>query len=63
MAITEIKTPHGMYYVWEEGNTIYGSGNKANATSNIVNAREIKDFTSAGFESIEEVTDYVVRYF
>ena len=63
MDIKEITTPHGMYYVWQEGNTIYDSGNKVNATSCIVNAREVKNFTSAGFESIEEVTTYVARYF
>lgn len=63
MNVKEITTPHGAYYIWQEGNTIYGSNNKTNATSNIINAREVKDFTSAGFESIEEVTDYVVRYF
>ena len=48
------------YSLWKVGSTIYGSvpGNEKSH-----NARAIRDFSQAGFDSLEEVEDYVKKYF
>ena len=54
-----VECPRGSYYVWEEFGEFKGSVNNPN--SRIVDARRIQTFD--GFDTIDEVIDYVQKYF
>ena len=55
----EVETPHGKYYVWEELGTLKGS--TQHPDNRIVDAHKINTFD--GFDTIEEVVEYVKKYF
>ena len=48
------------YQIWKQGNTIYGSA-PGKQDSHV--SGDIKDFSAAGFSSVEDVQDYVEKYF
>ena len=59
----KIDAPRGEYWVWIEGGDIYGSAIKPNPNQNIVNARAFTNFTAQGFDTLDEVIEYVKKYF
>ena len=59
----KIDAPRGEYWVWMEGGDIYGSAIKPNPNQNIVNARAFTNFTVQGFDTLDEVIEYVKKYF
>lgn len=48
------------YQIWEDNGRIYGS---LPGQQNSHDARAVKDFTSAGFDNLDEVKDYIKKYF
>lgn len=54
-----VECPRGPYYVWEEFGTFKGS--TENPNSRITNAFRVQTFD--GFDSLDEVVDYVKEYF
>lgn len=48
------------YQIWESNGRIYGS---LPGKQDSRNARDIRDFTSSGFETLDEVKDYIKKYF
>ena len=48
------------YQLWENNGKIYGS---VPGQQDSRDARAVKDFTSAGFDSLDEVKDYIKKYF
>lgn len=48
------------YYIWQEGKDWYGT-NEANKNARIQNARAILKFQ--GFDTEEEVREYIAKYF
>lgn len=48
------------YQIWESNGRIYGS---LPGQQNSRDARAIKDFTGAGFDTLDEVKDYIKKYF
>lgn len=54
-----VECPRGPYYVWEEFGTFKGS--TENPNSRITNAFRVQTFD--GFDSLDEVVDYVKKYF
>ena len=63
MDIIKVDAPRGVYYVYEVGGEIFGTANHENITARIVDARAIHNFTNDGFISLDEVIDYVKKYF
>lgn len=59
----KIDAPRGAYWIWKTGNTIYGSAERPNPNQIIHNARSVIDFTSQGFDDVDEVVAYVKKYF
>lgn len=55
----KVDCPRGPYYIWEEFGTFKGSVN--NPDTFISDARRIHTFD--GFNSLDEVVDYVKKYF
>lgn len=54
-----VECPRGPYYVWEEFGKFKGSVN--NPDGRIVDARKINTFD--GFDTLDEVVEYVKKYF
>lgn len=54
-----VDCPRGPYYIWNQFGTFKGSTEDPDRF--VVDARKINTFE--GFESIEEVIDYVKKYF
>lgn len=48
------------YQIWESNGRIYGSLPGKQDSRNV---RDIRDFTSSGFETLDEVKDYIKKYF
>ena len=59
----KIAAPRGEYWVWVEGSEIYGSAVKPNPDRFIVNARSYTNFSAQGFDTVDEVVEYVKKYF
>ena len=59
LVINETKSGNS-YQIWESNGRIYGS---LPGKQDSRNARDIRDFTSSGFETLDEVKDYIKKYF
>ena len=61
--VIKVDAPRGAYYVYQVGSEIFGTVDPANITARVVNARAIHNFTSDGFVTLDEVIEYVKKYF
>jgi hypothetical protein len=59
----KIDAPRGEYWVWKALGEIYGSATKPDPKKNIVDARATTNFSQQGFDDLEEVIDYIKKYF
>ena len=59
-----VNLPRGDYYIWESFDGFEGTADIENARARISDARRIQDFhKSQGFKTIQDVAEYVIKYF